>query len=81
MTLSKNLLIAFSFAIFFVISNVHCIDIIPDIGVKLKNICYNNGICDGPETACGRFCIDKNAISGVCDSGKCCCLYNNKIKL
>ena len=38
MVLSKNLLIAFSFAIFFLISNVHCIDIIPGTRILLWHL-------------------------------------------
>ncbi|KAL0875261.1 hypothetical protein Bca101_024966 [Brassica carinata] len=34
MGISKNILIALIFTIFFMISNVHCNDIIPDFGVK-----------------------------------------------
>ncbi|CAN7051383.1 unnamed protein product [Brassica oleracea var. botrytis] len=78
MVLSKNLLIAFSFAIFFLISNVHCIDIIPGTGIKMSKICYDTVSCAGDGAQCRTFCTGFKA-TGVCISEACCCIFRNKI--
>ncbi|KAL0698094.1 hypothetical protein Bca4012_054217 [Brassica carinata] len=71
MGISKNILIAFVFTIFFIVSNVHCY---PDFEVKQDyKKCYDVP-CKPNDGTCEKYCA---AISiqlvGECDSGKCCC--------
>ncbi|CAF2037946.1 hypothetical protein BRARA_I00949 [Brassica rapa] len=75
MGIYKNILITFVFTIFFVISNVHCTDIIQDFGVKHEyKKCYDP--CPkGQEHVCERFCAALSLqLIGRCFSEQCCCI-------
>ncbi|WZY75838.1 hypothetical protein YC2023_022222 [Brassica napus] len=80
MGISKNILIAFVFAILFVLSNIICADIITDFGVKHEyKKCYK--ACNHDEDKCERFCGAMSfQLIGKCFSDICCCISKNKIK-
>ncbi|CAF2128783.1 unnamed protein product [Brassica rapa] len=81
MSLFQNILISFVFTIFFVTSNVHGTNNVPDFGVEQKiTKCYgpcNQGAAGAAE--CDGFCRAKNIQSkGTCSSGFCCCVWQIK---
>ncbi|CAN6820912.1 hypothetical protein YC2023_039630 [Brassica napus] len=76
MSFFQNILISFVFTIFFMTSNVHCTNNVPDFGVEEK---FTK--CTYPcnqEAACDWFCRAKYQSTGTCSSGRCCCVWKIK---
>ncbi|KAG5407741.1 hypothetical protein IGI04_013860 [Brassica rapa subsp. trilocularis] len=64
MGISKNILIAFVFTIFFIVSNT-----------DFEDQCYPEQLCAPNDGICEHWCASMSIpLVGECVSGKCCCL-------